>query len=132
VLEHFEAGYGIESAGHFIGQLFDRNLAVIDLLAAFQQMQLGDAEWLFRKVDTGHRGAPYCHAFREQAAATADVEYALAGNADGLVDPVQAKRVDVVQRLELAVRVPPVVSEVAKLFQFGRVSVEWGQGVVNI
>jgi len=59
-----------------------------------------------------------------QAAATADVEHTLAGQADGVVDPVQAQGVDIVQRLEFAVRIPPAVGEFSKFVEFGLVGVE--------
>ena len=40
------------------------------------------------------------------------------------VDPVQAQRVDLVQRPELAFRVPPAVGELAELGQFARIGVD--------
>ncbi|MPN01134.1 hypothetical protein SDC9_148337 [bioreactor metagenome] len=126
VFEHFQAGHGIERAGHFVGQLFDSNLAVIDLLAAFKQVQLGNAERLFGKINAGDVGSTCRHAFGEQSAATADIEDTLAGQADCTIDPVKAQRVDVVQRLEFAVRVPPAVGKFSKFVEFGLIGVEHG------
>ena len=57
-------------------------------------------------------------------AAAAAVEHALSLQADSLVDPVEAQRVDVVQWLEFAGRIPPAVGEVAEFFKFGGVCVE--------
>src|SRR5262249_49923868 len=43
-----------------------------------------------------------------------------------LADPPQAQRIDLVQRPELAVRVPPAVRELAEFLQLGRVGVLFG------
>jgi len=43
--------------------------------------------------------------------------------ASNAVDPVQAQRVDLVERLELALRIPPAVRERAEFFQFLRIGV---------
>jgi hypothetical protein len=73
---------------------------------------------------------PAGHALGEDAAAAADVEHALAKQAAALVgDPVKAHRVDLMQRLEFALHVPPaggdglnlaisVRSTLASLFMF--------------
>ncbi len=42
------------------------------------------------------------------------------------VDPVQAQRIDLVERLELALRIPPAVRERAEFFQFPGVGVHIG------
>jgi hypothetical protein len=39
------------------------------------------------------------------------------------IDPFQAQRIDLVQRPELALRVPPAVGELAEFLQLGRVGV---------
>ena len=79
-------------------------------------MQLGDAQAFLAKVDARHLGAAPRHRLGEDAAAAADVEHLLAGEAGGAVDPFQAQRVDLVQRPELALRVPPAVRELAENF----------------
>lgn len=124
VLEHFQASHGIEGGGHLIGHLLGGNLAVIDLLAAFQQVQPGDAERLLREIDSRDFGPADRHTLGKQAAAAANIEDALARQADGSVYPVEAQWIDVVQRLELAVRIPPAMGEVAELFEFGWIGVE--------
>ena len=96
---------------------------VFHRLAAFEQMQLRDLERFFRKVDSRHRCAQPRHRFREDAAAAADVEHALAGQLRQPVDPGEAQRVEIVQRAELALRIPPAVRELAEFRELGRVCV---------
>ena len=108
------------------GEFFHGDLAVVDLFAAFQQMQLGDLQGLVAQVDAGDLRAQAGHAFRQDAAAAADIQHGLAGQAGEAVDVVQAQRVDVVQRLEFAVRVPPAVGQLGEFFQFDRVGVGHG------
>jgi hypothetical protein len=60
------------------------------------------------------------------AAAAADVENAFALQRSQLVDPLEAQRVDRVQRCELAVGIPPAVSKVAEFAQFLRIDVGHG------
>src|SRR5690606_35570695 len=49
--------------------------------------------------------------------------HALAGKARSRVDPVEAQRIDVVERPEFAGRVPPPVREVAEFLQLGGIGV---------
>src|SRR5262249_16180222 len=70
------------------------------------------------EVDSRHLGATARHRLGEDAAAAADVEHLLAGEASGSVDPFQAQRVDLVQRPELALRVPPAVRELREFLEF--------------
>src|SRR2546428_808342 len=85
--------------------------------------QLGDAQRFLREVDTRDLGAAAGHRFAEDAAAAAHIEHALRPEARALVDPVEAQRIDVVQRAELAVRVPPAMGELAEFLQLCRVGV---------
>jgi hypothetical protein len=80
----------------------------------------------FAHVDAGDRGAALGHGFAEDAAAAADVEHFLAGQADALVNPVDAQRVDVVQRFELAFAVPPAMGQGFEFGDFGVVDVAHG------
>ena len=59
----------------------------------------------------------------EDAAAAADVEHALARERREAVDPGEAQRIELVQRPELALRVPPAVRELAELRELGRIGV---------
>src|SRR5690606_35153498 len=69
-------------------------------------------------VDAGHMGAAPGHAFGEQAATATDVQYTLAGQRRALVNVVKPQRVDVVQRAELAGRIPPAAGEGFELGDF--------------
>ncbi|MCY1450715.1 hypothetical protein D9M71_675410 [compost metagenome] len=89
-------------------------------------MQLGDRQRRLAHVDAEHRGSALGHGLAEDAAAAADVEDLLAGQADALVDPVDPQRVDIVQRLELAFAVPPAVGERLEFGDLGVVDVAHG------
>ena len=86
-------------------------------------IKMSDARHLdvdLRRIDAGHRRAEARHRFRDQTAAAADVEEDKAG--EGISRPLvaaempaglaldvgKARRTELVQRLELAVRVPPL------------------------
>ena len=86
-------------------------------------MQLGYCQRRFAHVDAGHAGAALGHGFAENATAAANVEHLLAGQADAFVDPVDAQRVDVMQRFEFAFTVPPAVGKGFKFGDFGAVDV---------
>jgi hypothetical protein len=86
-------------------------------------VQFGDLERLLRQVDAADGGAGAGHRFGQDAAAAADVEHLLAGQRRQLVDPLQAQRVDLVQRPEFGIRVPPAVGEFGKFGDFGGVYV---------
>jgi hypothetical protein len=81
-------------------------------------VQAGHTQRLVGEIDAGHRRASFAHGFGEQAAATTDVEHALAGELALTVDPVQAQRVDVMQRLEIAARIPPAMRKLAEFLEF--------------
>src|SRR4051794_291041 len=86
-------------------------------------MQLRDTQAFLAEVDAGDLGAAARHRLGEDAAAAADVEHLLAGEAGGAVDPFQAQRVDLVQRPEFALGVPPAVCELRKLLELCGVGV---------
>jgi hypothetical protein len=123
VLEELHAGHHIELAGVQAGVFLRRGFFVMHREPAFMKMKLGDAQRLLRKVDPGHARPAPCHGLGEDAAAAADVEHRARLEARMPGDPFQAQRIDVVQRPELAFRVPPAVGEVAEFFDFGRVDV---------
>ena len=56
---------------------FGGNQPVLDRGAGFELVQFRHAQRLFRQVDAGDLGALRCHRFGEDAAAAADIEYAL-------------------------------------------------------
>ncbi|MNQ36276.1 hypothetical protein D3C85_497950 [compost metagenome] len=123
MLEHFQAGDHVELLGHLFGQGFGGDLPVIDAHARLQLMQLRHGQGRFAHVDAGDGGAALGHGFAEDAAAAADVEDFLAGQADALLDPVDPQRIDVVQGFEFAFTVPPAVGEGFEFGDFGVIDV---------
>ena len=81
-------------------------------------MQVRDAERLMRQIDALHARAEPRHRFGQDAAAAADVEHALAGEVRVVVDPAEPDRIQFVQRLELGIRVPPAMREIAEFLEF--------------
>src|SRR6185436_1062749 len=123
VFEQFHAGHDIEAAGRSFLQFFGGNQLVSNGQPALEQVQLRDPEGFFRKVDAGHIGAEARHRLAQDSAAAADVEHALAGEMRQAVDPAQAQWIELVQRPEFALRVPPAVRELAEFRELGRVCV---------
>src|SRR6185436_891910 len=121
--EQFHAGHDIEAAGRSFLQFFGGNQLVSNGQPALEQVQLRDPEGFFRKVDAGHIGAEARHRLAQDSAAAADVEHALAGEMRQAVDPAQAQWIELVQRPEFALRVPPAVRELAEFRELGRVCV---------
>ncbi len=87
-------------------------------------MKLGDAQRLLGQVDAGHPRAAASHRLGEDAAAAADVQHVAAFELRMLRDPLQAQRVDLVQRAELALGIPPAVREFPEFLQLGRIGVD--------
>ena len=102
---------------------FRRTFQIGDFKGRFDQVKLRHFQRPFRKIDSRHRCAQPRHRFGEDAAAAADVEHFPACERRQAVDPAQAQRVEVVQRPELALRVPPAVREFAEFRELGRVCV---------
>ncbi|MNC35393.1 hypothetical protein D3C75_838770 [compost metagenome] len=123
MLEHLQTGDHVELAGHFRSQRLGGALPVVDLHAGLQLVQARHGQRRLAHVDGCYGRAAQGHRLAEDAAAAADVEHPLAGQADALVDPVDPQRVDVVQRLELAFAVPPAVGQRFELGDFGAVDV---------
>ncbi len=117
MLQHLHAGDHVILARGFVGVSLGGDLAILELHTRFQGVQASDAQGLLAHVDAGDLGAPTSHALGEDAAAATDVEDALAKQAAALVgDPVKAHRVDLMQRLELSLHVPPAGGDG---FEFG-------------
>jgi hypothetical protein len=74
-------------------------------------------------IDAGHLGPARGHRLGQYSAAAADIEHATAGKAGVAIDVVQPQWVDFVQRLELAVRIPPAGSEPVEFLDLERVDV---------
>ena len=126
VFQHFQTGHHVILTGALFGNLFCRGLQVFHGHAGLFRMNTGHSQWRFAHVDAGHLGATAGHAFGKQAATTADVDDLLARQADAFVDIVQAQGVDVVERAELGIRVPPLLGQGVELGDFTRVYVLLG------
>ena len=81
-------------------------------------MQLCYLEGFFAQIDAGYAGATRRHAFREDATAAADIQHLLSCQAGKAVNILKAQWVDVVQRLEFAIGIPPAVRELAEFVEF--------------
>ncbi|MNL56290.1 hypothetical protein D3C87_1797740 [compost metagenome] len=97
-------------------------------------MQAGDLQRLVGQVDAGDVRAAPGHRLRQDAAAATHIQHFLAGEAAGaLLNPFQPQRIDGMQGLEFAFRVPPAAGQGAELVQFGLVGVDGrAVGVVNL
>ena len=73
--------------------------------------------------------AAHSHAFGQYAATAADIDDRLAAETDALVDVIETQRIDIVQRLEVARGIPPLVREFAELGQFGGIKIIHGHDV---
>ena len=121
------AGKRVLDVGCGGGQFLRGHLPVVHLEARFQQVQPGHLQGRLAHVDAGHLGALRRHGLGQDAPAAADVDHLLAGESAAVaVDVVHPQRVDVVQRLEFAVRVPPARGQFLELGDLGRVDVMRG------
>ena len=117
-----------------IGQVLGRRRAVVDRHARLLGMQLGDLDVGLRRVGADNRRAKPGQRLAKQAAAAADVEDAQALErpcgmriaAEALrhlvADIGQPDRVELVQRAELAVRIPPFGGQRGKAVDFRSVN----------
>jgi hypothetical protein len=107
VLEQFETGHQVIGAGLYRGEFLGAREPVVDVQSAVLGMQSRDFEGCRREVDAGDAGTAADHAFGQQAATAADVEYAAAGQSGAGLEVVEPRGIHLVQRPELAGRVPP-------------------------
>src|SRR4249919_627392 len=126
VLQHLHAGDRVEFPGHFPGQRFGGLQAIVDVDAAFQAMELGDLDQLGGEVKRRHLRAVACECFAEQARSTTHVEYGGALQLHAIGHVTQACRVERVQRLLRAFRVPPALRQRTELVEFGLAEVVVG------
>ena len=124
VLEHLQAGHHVKGAGVQLGKLLGGALLVVDADAGLQLVQAGDGQWRLAHVDAGHLGAALGHGLSQNAATAANVQHLLAGQAGAFVDPVGTQRVDLVQRFELAVTVPPAACQRLEFGDFSAINVK--------
>ena len=96
----------------------DRNPGIYKAKSMFQVATLmGNTlkEVIASHVDTGHFRAGLRHGLGENAAAAANIQHFLAAEVDELANPVEPQRIDLVQRPEFAIGVPPAGRECVKL-----------------
>src|SRR5215470_13049641 len=88
-------------------------------------MKLSHPERFLRQVDARYLRAGLGHRLGEDSAPTANVEnFLIVESAAALRDVVESQRIDVVERLELAARVPPAMRQCAELGEFRRIGVD--------
>ena len=87
--------------------LLGGDAVIVDPHAARLRVRAGGGQHCLACVDAGYGGAPGRHAFGENAATAAHVENRSAGKSGGAGDKFEPQRVDVVERLEGALRIPP-------------------------
>ena len=100
---------------------------VVDTLdAPFGGMQPGHRQRRFARIDAGNVGTEIRERLGHQSAAAADVQRPglLEHDISPLLDVVQTRTVDVVQRLEVAVGVPPTMRQRLELGDLIRVDVD--------
>ena len=132
MLEQFHAGHHVIRARAARGQVFGRDRFVGHLYAALEPVQFGDLERLVGQVDPADIRPEARHGFGEDAPAAADIQHLFPGERRVAVDPGEAERVDLVQRLEFAARVPPAMGELAEFLQLCGVCVAGGcHGVLD-
>ena len=74
-------------------------------------MQPRDGQRSLAHVDTGNVGASLGHALRQQATTAADIQSALSGQGNPLVDVVQPQGINIMQWLEFARGIPPAAGK---------------------
>ena len=106
-----------------VGQRLGGGLAIVDGEALALGVQAGGGDVALGGVDAGDGGAKPGHRLAQKAAAAADIEQrqalqrcsrqrvALPVAGGAVADITQPRRVQVVQRRELAVGVPPLVGD---------------------
>lgn len=100
------------------------DLLIIYVQATFQGVQPGHRQRCFAHVDCSDIGASVRHALGQDAAAAADIQHPFAIQLHPLINVVQAQWVDVVQRFEFTLLIPPAVSHGFKFGNFGGVYIK--------
>ena len=125
VLQQFHAGHDVERFGALPGERVRVLLQVFDVECLFLGVCPGLLQRGAGQVKAGGVRARAGQGFGQQAAAAADVEHGLPGQFAMFFDVLEAGRVDCVQGLHRALRVPPVEVRAVELREFGRVLIEF-------
>ncbi|EHP42010.1 hypothetical protein OR16_16702, partial [Cupriavidus basilensis OR16] len=72
------------------------------------------------------------HALRQDATTAANVDHVLALDVGDAIDPAEPQGIELVQRLELTLRIPPAMGQLAELVDFARIGVLADQGGFNL
>src|SRR5487761_2176576 len=124
VLEQLETGDDIETRRHLGGERLGGRQPVVDARPRFELVQSPSADRLVGESDADAMRARARNRLGEDAAAATDIDDALAVDSAGdLLDPRKPQWIDVVQRLELAARIPPAVRERRKLGELRRIGI---------
>ena len=99
-------------------QLLDAAGAIIDVQALGSGVTARRLDVFHGRIKAGHLRAKARQRLRQDAAAAADIEYPFARKARVRVDPVEANRIQFMQRFEFGIRVPPAMREIAEFLQF--------------
>jgi hypothetical protein len=119
VLEHLHAGDDVVLRRLLDGQILHRDLAIADAGdAGLHGVQLRDLERAAGKVDAEHLGALPAIASARMPPPQPTSSARLPRSPREAVDPVESQRIDLVQRAELALRVPPAVGQFAEFGEF--------------
>jgi hypothetical protein len=87
-------------------------------------VQPRDGQCRVGQIDAHDARACLGHRFGKDAAAAANVEHRFSGESGALrCDVAETQRVDVVQRFELAGRIPPAMRQRTELGEFGRIGI---------
>ena len=123
MLEHLEAGDHVEFFGPLVGEFLRRGLQVIHRDPGLNLVQAGDCQRPLGHVDSGNGCSGVGHGFGEDATPTADIHNAPAGELGALSNPVETQGIDLVQRAEIALRIPPARCQRIELGDLGLVDV---------
>ena len=128
MLEHLEAGDQSERGRLRLGKGFRRRAFVADgrIETRLDGMQLRDGQRAPGHVDAGDLRTEPGQALRQDAAAAADVRHPRPRESAALLEVRHAHRVDVVQGLEVPVRIPPAMRQRLELRDLAVVDVVVG------
>jgi hypothetical protein len=94
-------------------------------------MELSDTQGFGRQVDAQHFSTLTCGSISQYSTATTNVYQALVRQGHKTLDPPQTQGIDLMERLELTLQIPPTMGELGEFSQFGRVGVDSGcHGVI--
>ncbi len=110
MLQHFHACHHIKTPRTLCSQLFHRNLAVLNIRRTrFQRVQLCNSQGFRSQIHTHHISTFARHGVRQNTSSTPHIQHIFTLQRRMLINPSQTQWINHVQRLELAVHIPPVM-----------------------